>query len=754
MTVQYSIQKMVSDGTLSTIALGIQYLQRNDIYVRVAGEETPQSGATSGYTWSFIDNTTLKILPVVPNGVEVVVYRRTDVDAMYNIYSQNAQFDEATIDENNQQLLYIAQEYLEQGIPGAGVDIIEFIRDDGSFTYYRIKRTDGSYSDEFAVPSAGSITKVLAREALRRICAGTGNYLVDGSFQVGFTLVNSTDVALDEASGKVFSGTAGTYPSETSTSAFVDVSNILTKSYKTISDAISASDHVVGQRIIWRGYYQESDGGSNWGVVKYGPHVEDGGSIFSLGTDKYIEANLTDSTRISVLKFGAVRYATAGGSIDSYLNIKNALGKAIANRAKLCIPQGFYRTSQPLRFNDSLTIDMRGATVEFYGTSFLEVAKEAPYPSLFSLNGGSAIRRGASGIAIEIASGVVPTGGGFIEKVDIYNFYPQSCDTGIFVANARNVKISRCNSIHCDIAVDIVGQVVVSKIGNCDFIAGIGGKVVGVRYRASDSFQDGGTRIPENAQVYKNRVFGYNTAVDIQRLLFGSISNNDLDYCGTYGVQIGLTTDVEVRENYIALAENNTPNSACITITSKAGYSPANDGHEFHGNKLRCYDGTGGHGIFIGGYVRKVNITGTHTNTGLTFALLTSPNTQDINIAGNPFGSGAVRIQSDGVLLSGNTLNNCNLTGASNVRFGDNFGSILSRKIVIVPISAGATTGQLTLTDLPIGSVNLVCSPVNTGGLSRGAISTRFDGTNTLYVTVGTAFGAPGNLQVLVEVFK
>lgn len=126
MTVQYSIQKMVSDGTLSTIALGIQYLQRNDIYVRIAGVDTPQSGAPSGYTWSFIDSTTLKILPVVPNGIEVVVYRRTDVDAMYNVYSQNAQFDEATIDENNQQLLYIAQEYLEQGSPGTGIDTIEY----------------------------------------------------------------------------------------------------------------------------------------------------------------------------------------------------------------------------------------------------------------------------------------------------------------------------------------------------------------------------------------------------------------------------------------------------------------------------------------------------------------------------------------------------------------------------------------------------------------------------------------------------
>lgn len=210
MTVQYSIQKMVSDGTLSTVVLGIQYLQRNDIYIRIAGEETPQSGAPSGYTWSFIDNTTLKILPVVPNGIEVVVYRRTDIDAMYNIYSQNAQFDEATIDENNQQLLYIAQEYLEQGIPGAGVDTIEFLRDDGSSTYYRIKRTDGSYSEEFTVPSAGSITKILAWEALRRSYAEAGYNLVAGSFEAGGTLVNANDVLLQESTGKGFTGPTGT----------------------------------------------------------------------------------------------------------------------------------------------------------------------------------------------------------------------------------------------------------------------------------------------------------------------------------------------------------------------------------------------------------------------------------------------------------------------------------------------------------------------------------------------------------------
>ena len=89
MTVQYSIQKMVSDGTLSTIALGIQYLQRNDIYVRVAGEETPQSGAPSGYTWYFIDNTTLKILPVRFSGMFQRIWSPTFSFETFRIGQQN-----------------------------------------------------------------------------------------------------------------------------------------------------------------------------------------------------------------------------------------------------------------------------------------------------------------------------------------------------------------------------------------------------------------------------------------------------------------------------------------------------------------------------------------------------------------------------------------------------------------------------------------------------------------------------------------
>ena len=206
-----SIQELVSDGTLSTVVLGVEYLQRNDIYMRIAGVETPQSGAPSGYTWSFVDNNTIKILPVVPAGVTVVIYRRTDLDAMYNIFSQNAQFDESTIDENNQQLLFIAQEYFEQAVTAKGIESIEYVSEDAINVYYRFVLADGTYTNSFAIPkSAGSADGASAKEALRRTYADAG-LTVKGYTADGATLTSVSDVVIHNASGKGYSWD-GVYP--------------------------------------------------------------------------------------------------------------------------------------------------------------------------------------------------------------------------------------------------------------------------------------------------------------------------------------------------------------------------------------------------------------------------------------------------------------------------------------------------------------------------------------------------------------
>lgn len=63
--------------------------------------------------------------------------------------------------------------------------------------------------------------------SLRRSYAEAGYNLVDGSFELGGTLVNANDVLLHEASGKAFSGPTGTVAAGTNPASggFVDRSN-------------------------------------------------------------------------------------------------------------------------------------------------------------------------------------------------------------------------------------------------------------------------------------------------------------------------------------------------------------------------------------------------------------------------------------------------------------------------------------------------------------------------------------------------
>lgn len=86
-----------------------------------------------------------------------------------------------------------------------------------------------------ALPGGGYIMRssrfagTQAREALRRSYAEAGFNLVDGSFEAGGTLVNASDVLLQERTGKAFSGPAGTVAAGTNPAGggFVDRSGDL-----------------------------------------------------------------------------------------------------------------------------------------------------------------------------------------------------------------------------------------------------------------------------------------------------------------------------------------------------------------------------------------------------------------------------------------------------------------------------------------------------------------------------------------------
>lgn len=113
--------------------------------------------------------------------------------------------------------------------------------------------TSGGLGSDAWKPVTDNILATTVREAIRRSYAEVGFNLVGGSFQTGFTLANADDVALDESSGKAYSGVAGTYPAGTDPMSvgFVDQSNsvIMATSYGSVAD-LAAGKFPVGRLVF------------------------------------------------------------------------------------------------------------------------------------------------------------------------------------------------------------------------------------------------------------------------------------------------------------------------------------------------------------------------------------------------------------------------------------------------------------------------------------------------------------------------
>lgn len=104
----YSTQREVSDGTLALLTISIEYFERTEISVLF-------DGVVDAYPWAWVGSTDKKISfsPAVPNGVEVMVLRTSDLSEIRHSLSGGAAFTDATMDENFQQILRIAQEARE-----------------------------------------------------------------------------------------------------------------------------------------------------------------------------------------------------------------------------------------------------------------------------------------------------------------------------------------------------------------------------------------------------------------------------------------------------------------------------------------------------------------------------------------------------------------------------------------------------------------------------------------------------------------
>lgn len=114
----YSVQIAVSDGTLTRIALSIEYFEKDDITLYRNLELTP---LVLGTDWQWDGDTHINLLTntPVPLGSYVTVRRNTNIDRAFNIYDGGAAFSRDTLDENFKQMIYLAQEFTEgNGLTG------------------------------------------------------------------------------------------------------------------------------------------------------------------------------------------------------------------------------------------------------------------------------------------------------------------------------------------------------------------------------------------------------------------------------------------------------------------------------------------------------------------------------------------------------------------------------------------------------------------------------------------------------------
>lgn len=221
-----------------------------------------------------------------------------------------------------------------------------------------------------------------------------GNFV--GTFEDGFTYTSESDVARgqddlyysytgpSEFPVVVTSGTVANDSPELYSIKYLNL-----KPFNNISEMINTPllINAVGSRVEWLGYYSRSDGGSNWGIIKRGVHIEDGGSIFSLSTEVYIEANL--KRRVTSLKFG-------GKVDDSNFDNAPAINKILNLDLPLRLPKGESYLLTPIEYFKSDTIvnyfssnynnSLPSVDIEGYGTEISIIRTE-----LDSISGGALI---------------------------------------------------------------------------------------------------------------------------------------------------------------------------------------------------------------------------------------------------------------------------------------------------------------------------------------------------------------------------
>ena len=205
-----STQRAVSDGTLVTLDLSINYLDRSEIAVYF------DSALTTKWTWVGKTAKQIKFTPAVPSGVEVLVKRTTDISKLRHEFSKGAAFTAKVLDEDLTQVLHIAQEASEANLSGqfyTDIDMHKYrIRNIGT----AVDDTDALTLGQYKADAGGAFASKTAAAASAADAANSATAAANSVTAAGTHATNAGNSSTAAAGSAT---TAGTHATNASTSA-------------------------------------------------------------------------------------------------------------------------------------------------------------------------------------------------------------------------------------------------------------------------------------------------------------------------------------------------------------------------------------------------------------------------------------------------------------------------------------------------------------------------------------------------------
>ena len=231
-----STQRAVSDGTLVSLDLSIHYIDRSEIAVYF------DSVLTTAWEWVGGTAPQITFSQAVPNGVEVLVKRTTNISKLRHAFSKGAAFTAEVLDEDLTQVLHIAQEASEANLSGqfySDIDMHNYrIRNIGT----AVDDTDALTLGQYKADAIGAFASKIAAAGSATAAAGyaetTGAHATNAD--------NSAAAAANSASAAETSATNAANSASAAETSATNAANSASAAATSATNAANASRLTVG----------------------------------------------------------------------------------------------------------------------------------------------------------------------------------------------------------------------------------------------------------------------------------------------------------------------------------------------------------------------------------------------------------------------------------------------------------------------------------------------------------------------------